>query len=369
VRLLSRRAASLLLLALAASCSGSRPVPRPPIFPALATWKTLVGEPVVPPLAADGRRVYVATRDGAVRALDPKTGEVLWRVEGVPGRLSASDGALLLRDDAGVVTSLRPRDGGVRWRVETGVAGTLPVVLDGDRGLVAGAGIAAIALENGAPVWTDRSGAETTAPPVAGTARLFTGERDGTLRCRDRATGTSLWTLRTREALLAPPLVDEERRRVYLGTTDRRILEASLDKGALGWHWRIGADVAHAGLVLHGRVLFAAYDAVLYAFERGGNLAWRGSLPSRPLSSPLVVDGRVVVACLENQLVAFDALSGARTGSFATSAEIRTPPILAGGLLVLGLRDRSVIAYALASATPPPAPSAPPPVERPVARR
>jgi outer membrane protein assembly factor BamB len=268
------------------------------------------------------------------------------------------------------------------------------VVLDGDRGLVAGAGLAAIALDSGATAWADRSGAATTAPPVAGTARLLTGEQDGTLRCRDRATGTSLWTLRTREALLAPPLVDEGRRRVYLGTTDRRILEASLDKGQLGWHWRIGADVAHAGLLLHERVLFASYDAVLYAFERGGNLAWRGSLPSRPLSSPLVVEGRVVVACLENQLVAFDAVTGAKAGTFATSAEIRTPPILAGGLVVLGLRDRSVIAYALAMNAPPPPPpaegdaaappagqkdapkttppppaGAPPPVERPVGRR
>jgi outer membrane protein assembly factor BamB len=368
-------------------------VPRPPIFPPVATWKTLVAEPVVAPLAADSRRIYVATRDGAVRALDPKTGEVLWRVEGVAGRLSAAEGTLLVRDEAGVVTSLRPRDGGVRWRVETGIAGTLPVVLDGDRGLVAGSGLGAVALENGAPVWTDRSGPETTAPPVAGTARLLTGEQDGTLRCRDRATGTSLWTLRTREALLAPPLVDEGRKRVYLGTTDRRILEASLDKGALGWHWRIGADVAHAGLMVHERVLFASYDAVLYAFERGGNLAWRGALPSRPLSSPLVVEGRVVVACLENLLVAFDALTGAKAGTFATPAEIRTPPILAGGLVVLGLRDRSVIAYALASAapkptpaegesapppagdkdapkpTPPPSSGAPPPVERPLGRR
>ncbi len=331
------------------------------------------------PLAADSRHVYVATRDGAVRALDPKTGEVLWRAEGLPGRLSAADGVLLVRDEAGVVTSLRPRDGGVRWRVETGVAGTLPVVPDGDRALVAGAGLAAIALENGATVWADRSGAATSAPPVATTARLLTGEQDGTLRCRDRATGTSLWTLRTREALLAPPLVDQERRRLYLGTTDRRILEASLDKGAAGWHWRIGADVAHAGVLLQGRVMFASYDAVLYAFERGGNLSWRGSLPSRPLSAPIVVEGRVLVACLENQLVAFEALTGTKAGGFTTPAEIRTPPILAGSLVVLGLRDRSVIAYALATAPAPPpppvegqsttTPATPPPVERPEGRR
>ena len=109
-------------------------------------------------------------------------------------------------------------------------------------------------------------------------------------------------------------------------------------------------------------MLFAAYDAVLYAFERGGNVAWRGSLPSRPLAAPLVVEGRVVVACLENLLVAFDAKSGEKAGSFTTSAEIRTPPVRVGSLIVIGLRDRSVIAYGLAGTAPAPAEA---PVEEP----
>jgi hypothetical protein len=64
----------------------------------------------------------------------------------------------------------------------------------------------------------------------------------------------------------------------------------------------------------------------------------------------------VLVACLENQLVAFDAVTGTSAGSFSTKAEIRTPPILAGGLIVLGLRDRSVTAYALAGKLPVPPP-------------
>jgi len=350
---LSRRPLLLLLLCLPpASCSGHRPAPRAPIFPPVAAWKTLLDDAVVAPLAADSRHVFVATRAGAVRALDPKTGEVLWKVEGVPGRLSANDGSLLVRDENGSVTSLHPRTGAVRWRVDTGVPGPLPVVLDGERALVAGQGLSAISLENGATVWIDRTGAETTTPPVPTTARLLTGEKDGTLRCRDRATGVSLWTLRTHDALLAPPLVEESKRRLFLGTSDRRILEVSLDKGKPGWRWKVGADVAHAGLLLYGHVMFAAYDAVLYALQRGGNLAWRGPLPSRPLAAPLVVEGRVLVACLENQLVVFDAVNGTSEGSFTTTAEIRTPPILAGSLIVLGLRDRSVIAYALAGRLP-----------------
>ena len=106
--------------------------------------------------------------------------------------------------------------------------------------------------------------------------------------------------------------------------------------------------MGHAGLLLPASVLFASYDAVLYAFERGGNLAWRGALPSRPLSAPLVVEGRVARRLPgEPARRLRRARRGEKAGSFTTSAEIRTPPTcVAGGLIVLGLRDRSVIAYA-----------------------
>ena len=362
----SPRLAPLLAALLLAGCAGKRPVPKAPLFPLAAAWKTLLGDFVVPPLAADGRRVYVATRDGVVRALDTATGTVAWKAEGLPGPLSAADGVVLVRGEDGTLLRLQPRTGAVRWKAETGVAGTLPAVLDGDRALVAGRGLAAVDIASGRVLWSDTAGSETTAPPVSAGSRLLAGEADGTLRCRDRATGLSLWVARTGGALLAPPLVDEGRRRLYLGTTDKRILQLSLDKGEPGWAWRVGADVAHAGLLLPGRVLFASHDAVLYALHPGGSLAWRGALPSRPLSAPLPVGGFLLVACLENELVALAPETGARAGALRTAAGIRTPPILAGGFLVVGLRDRSVIAYALPGTPvpPPPEPVAPPPPGR-----
>ena len=316
----------------------------------------------MPPLAADSRRLFVASRDGVVRALELSTGRVLWKAEGVPGRLTAADGTVLVRGEDGTVWSLQPRSGTVRWKTETGVPGTLAVVLDRDRALVAGRGLAALDLASGHTLWSDPGGEETTAPPVVAGPRLLAGEKDGTLRCRDRATGVALWTLRTEGPLIAPPLVDIPRRRIYLGTTDKRILEVSLDKGRPGWRWTVGADVASQGLLLPRHVLFASHDAVLWSLGRGGSLAWRGALPSRPLSGPLMVQGHVLVACLENEIVAFAPDTGTSTGTLRTSAEIRTPPLVAGSLVVVGLRDRSVVAY-VPHGTPGEVPPAVPPVE------
>jgi len=310
-------------------------------------WKTNVAEFVVPPIAVDDRRVFVATRDGVVRGLDQATGETLWKVDGTPGRVAAAAGLVVVRGEDGTVWNLQPDSGSVRWRVPTDVAGDLPAIIDGERILVAGRGLAAIETTTGRLLWTEAGSADVTAAPVVAGTRLLIGEMTGALRCRDRMSGTALWAFPTRGALVSPPVVDVDRRRVYLGTTDGQIVELTLDRGRPGWRWRVGADVIHPGLRLGDRVLFAALDAVVYALHRGGNLAWRAPLPSRPLSAPLLVAGGILVACHENDLVGLEAETGRPTGSLRTSAEIRTPPVVAGGRIFLGLRDRSVVAYAL----------------------
>jgi outer membrane protein assembly factor BamB len=362
------------LLALAAlslaECAGHRLAPRPPLFPLTPAWKTPLSDFILSPLAADSRRVYVATRDGAVQALDQTSGAALWKVDGISGRLTAGDGTLLVRGTEGTVWSLQPRNGGLRWKSDTGVPGELPAVLDGERALVAGRGLVALDLAGGKALWTQAAPTDVTSPPVVTGARLLVGEADGTLRCRDRATGVSLWTYRTKGPLFAPPLVDEPRRRLYLGTTDRRILELSLDRGRPGWRWSVGADIRSPGLLTPDRVLYASFDAVIYCLHRGGNLAWRAPLPSRPLSGPLLVEGYVLVACFENELVGFAPDTGARAGSLrvvisepqgTAGSEIRTPPIVSGKSIFIGLRDRSVVSYAL----PAPTVSEPPGTESP----
>jgi outer membrane protein assembly factor BamB len=364
---LSRRFSFLVAALVLASCAGHRPVAGPPLFPLAPAWKTLLEHFVVAPLAADGRRLFVASEDGSVRALELTSGRVLWKAEGLSGRVAATEGTVLVRADNGTVWNLQPRSGKVRWKADTGVAGTLPPVLDGDRAYVVGHGLAALELASGRTLWADPGGAETTAAPVPAGTRLLTGEKDGTLRCRDRASGVGLWTLPTGGPLVAPPLVDVARRRVYVGTTDKAVIEVSLDKGHRGWRWTVGADVASPGLLLRDRVLFASYDAVVWALGRGGSLAWRGILPSRPVSGLLLLQGQILVACLENEIVALAPESGTRTGALRTSAEIRTPPLVAGSLVIVGLRDRSVVAYAPPGAAgEPPSPS---PVEPPTPGR
>ena len=346
-----KRSLIALLLTLALVGCAHRVPPRAPLFPLSPIWEQNLDDFVLPPLGADTRRLFVATRAGTIYALSQETGAVLWKHEGQPGRLAAAPGRLIVHAEDGTVTSLRVRNGEVRWTTQTPVVGDGPPAptLEGERVYVAGRGLVALEADTGRILWTQNSPADITAPPVATAARLLVGEADGTLRCLDRATGLPLWAHQTESALRAPVLVDEERRRIYVGTTDRRILEVNLDNGDRGWRWKVGADIEAPGLLLPDRVFFASFDAVLYGLQRGGNLAWRSALPSRPLSGPLLLDDSIVIACHENEILGFELTEGRSLGSLRTAAEIRTAPLIAGRQIFVGLRNRSVVAYTVPS--------------------
>jgi outer membrane protein assembly factor BamB len=324
-----------------------RPVPTP--FPMTTLWTTPLGESIEGNLAANEGAVYVATRDGAIRALAPATGAILWKAEGPARRvISAGSGHLVARGLDGTVSSLNLDDGVTRWTAASGVKGDLAALVTDDLVVVAGEGLAAFDPASGRGLWST-AGSVATAPPTLVASCLALGEADGTLRCLDSKTGASRWAFATRSGLLAPPAADGAGR-LYLGTTDRRVLSIDAANGPRRWRWNVGADVQSEPVVSGNKVLVAGFDAVLYAFDTGnGNLAWRAALPSRPLSAPLVGPGWVVVACLESEILGFDLASGRRIGGLKTTDAMRTPPLLLGDRLYVGLRDRSIQALSLPS--------------------
>src|SRR5262249_5318316 len=155
--------------------------------------------------------------------------------------------------------------------------------------------------------------------------------------------------------------------RVFVGTTDRRIVALHAKNGEVAWRWKIGNDVQGPGFLFRNRVVFAAFDAVLYSLDRdNGNLAWRAPLPSRPIGGPLLVGEDALLACRETEVLGYDLATGKPLGGLRATAEIRTWPLVVGRRLFLGLRDRTVVAPDLGAAgapgprARPPAPPATP---------
>ena len=349
-------AASLLFVLglVSGACRHGAPAAGPALFPMAPAWTRPVPAAIEGPLAADAARVYVATRDGAVRALDAASGRVHWKVDDRPGVVGAGDGLVTVRQEDGTVFGLDAASGSARWKALSTVRGTLPPVIYKDAVVIAGEGLAVLEAATGQPRWSAAEAHVTAAPLVSG-PWVVSGEADGFLRGRDIVTGKVLWTFATKRALLAPPVFDEDGH-LLLGTTDRRFVSLDPRKnGSARWTWTIGGDVQAPPVVAGALVVFTNHEDVVYALRRrSGDLAWRASLPSRPLSGPLPYGSALLVACFgsrpgETFLIGFDARTGRRQGDLKAPGEVRTPPVIVGDLVIMALRDRAVAALHLGS--------------------
>jgi outer membrane protein assembly factor BamB len=348
-------------LALALGACGARgPVAEPlKVFPLSTDWLVPLERAPLPPIVTDGERLLVATRGTAVQAFVPETGSLLWRRHQPIGQLAAAPGLLVVREADGTLSRLAPESGELIWKVQTGIAGDLPPVIDDDRILVVGTGIAALSAESGRPIWGDSGTVKVTTPPVTAGRYTLVTEQGGVLRCRDRETGATVWEHATGGTLAAPPVVDESGR-ILLGTTSRRFLALDLhEPRRVRWRWKVGTDITVGAALLEGRVIFASLENVLYALKRSnGNLVWRQPLPSRPLSAPQPVGPIVIQACQENEILGFNAKTGRKAGGIRTPSEMRTAPLVLGERVFVGLRNPWALAglafASLAPAKPPP---------------
>jgi outer membrane protein assembly factor BamB len=337
------------LLATTGGCAGRARVAPPPLFPLVTDWSTppLEGASVGSP-ASDGRRVFVATDDGTLRALEMANGATAWRVQRRSGLLAAGAGIVVVRETDGTIWNVDPADGSARWKVASGIAGEVPPVLDGDRILVAGDGLAVLEAASGKALWSLPGEPKVAAPPLVQGPLIFLAEADGTLRARDGATGSARWQRPMGGPLWASPAGDD--RRLYVPTSARRLQAVRVRDGEPEWRWKVGTDIRFPPLLAGGAVLFASHEAVLYALKQGGgSMLWRATLTSRPLSGPMLLPGGVLVAChgnrpSENFLAGFDLQTGRRLGDLQTPGELQAPPILAAGRVVMALRNRSVVA-------------------------
>jgi outer membrane protein assembly factor BamB len=230
-------------------------------------WSVDVGTTVAgAPTVADGR-VYVATvgsrtAPGAVVALEPGTGEELWRTDeetissNLVSAVVVADDALLVLEASSVV-SLDPADGRLRWRTEI-----------------------VNPLRN-PPFFFQ--GTATPAPIAAGDA-VVALDVSGRVYAFDAATGVERWDQALNDpSLLSLPVATDEQ--VLVPADSGTLAAIDLAGGHVVWRVDAGATVLR-GLADAGDVLVAVTgfdDAGLVAFRAGS-----GTLLDEP--SPTTFD-------------------------------------------------------------------------------
>ncbi|MCP3670700.1 MAG: outer membrane protein assembly factor BamB [Gammaproteobacteria bacterium] len=290
-------------------------------------WSTSVGSgssddrvKLVP--YVQGNRVYVADREGMVKALDSGSGRIVWSVEKegleISGGPGAGGGLVLIGTSNGEVVALSEQDGSEKWRARVSsevlsvpkIAMGVVVVhtIDGK--------LYAMDASDGKLKWVyDRSIPVLTlhgnSSPVISGSSVICGFASGKLISFDLESGQQMW-----ESTIAVPTGRSELERmvdidgdpvvhsgmVYVATYQGQLAAVVEGSGDVVWRRKFSS---YAGLGTDSKNLYVsdAQDMVWAIDPKNSSSMWKQSkLHGRKLSAPAVLGGYVVVGDFEGYL-------------------------------------------------------------------
>lgn len=278
------------------------------------------GAPKWARLVSDGRLVFAVDLDGALHALDGRTGDERWHVElagGVTATPLLVERELIVASRYGELAALSADDGARRLtRLIGGVDAEL--ALHGGQVVVADEDGFVVAVERatGEYAWMTRlSGAHPEAGPVIVGDVVALAGRGGKLDALDAATGAPRWA-RTLGETPAGLLAFGDA--LVFVSADGEVAALDAATGAPRWRhaFPYGAGASAAQVVVRnapvvvGDALLLALSApptlALLDLRRGAAIAVQPGPDGASLMTPLrVVEGRAYVFTAQNNLVAF----------------------------------------------------------------
>ncbi|KLN62815.1 outer membrane protein assembly factor BamB [Vibrio sp. VPAP30] len=302
--MLKKALTTAMFVGVLAGCAGEEdtiimsPVPQVDSeFTPSSQWSTSVGNGVeqyyskLTPEYAYGK-VFVASRDGVVKALDPENGKTLWETEieadvsaRLSGGITAGYSQIFIGSENGQVLAFDEETGEVNWQVE----------VDG----------------------------EVLTAPATDNNFVIVHTNSGMLVALNQETGETKWTISTEVPNLtlrgnSTPVTASGG--VFWGTANGRLAAAIVERGQLIWQQPIGmpqgateidrlVDVDAAPLILGSSLYIVGYNGQLTAIDlRSGKPAWKRSYSS---ATDLASDGsRLYLVTDKDHLVAVDARSG-----------------------------------------------------------
>lgn len=315
--------------------------------------------------SGDGNRIYAASRDGNVVALQPETGKEVWRTR-LDVELSAGpgvgDGLVVVSAADGVLIALDANSGNEKWRADvTGESLARPVIKDNVViVLTIDNRLRALSAFDGSERWiveqtTPRLTMRGSATPVIVGSLVIAGFDNGRLLAVNLAGGDIEW-----EAMLSPPSGRSDLER--LADIDGAISVVGQDVYASGYQGAIAAFASESGQVLWTREI-SSYEGVsadwnnLYTVDqegalialtrRTGNETWRqSSLLRREPTLPISFHTTVVVGDFEGYLHFFSNFDGQPVARVKVGGQaISSDPVVVADRLYVQSDSGSVAAF------------------------
>lgn len=286
-------------------------------------------------LAFGGGRLFVASAFGQLVALDPSTGDVLWKQRfdaPVTGAPMVADGTVYVTAADASAWAVDAANGRVQWQMP-GTPGD-STVMGGSSPALAGravlfpspsGGVSAALRDGGAQLWattvagTRPGKAHAGVPgllglPVIDGGTAYVGNHSGRIAALDVNSGERLWT--ADEGAVGPvwPVGGQ----LFVLTDDGHLVRLAADTGARVWRVKLpyyrdddpydrAEIVAHYGPVLAGgRIVVASNDGVIRSFDPvSGELVGSFEVPGGATTAPVIVNGTLYVVSSDGRLHAF----------------------------------------------------------------
>lgn len=322
-------------------------------------WQTRIGSRArdqslrLTPAFSDGR-IYAASPDGTVVALDALNGRQLWsnatRLPISGGVGLSAPGLVLFGTIQGEVVALRQQDGQEAWRAQVTSEVLAPPRADG--GVVVVRSIdgrfTGFDARSGERLWIHTHvvpalSLRGNSPPLVAGNLVIAGLDTGKLLVLSLDQGLPLT-----EKTIAPPRGRTEIERLidihsepkafvdtlYVAAYRGSVAAIDMRSGDLLWSRDVSS---YAGLDVDARQVYVSddTDAVLALDRRSGGTLWKqAELTGRRLSAPVVSGNLVVVGDFEGYLHWLSQDSGRIVGRIrATSRAITAPPLAVGDIV------------------------------------
>jgi outer membrane protein assembly factor BamB len=306
-------------------------------------------------VAVDGQRVFVASHNGEVEALDLRTGRRLWArrvraaISGGPG---AGAGLVVVGGSMGEVVALSESDGQVRWQRRVNSEILSAPAVGNDFVVVRGVDgrLQALRSTDGTDSWlvvqeVPRLSLRGTSDPILVGRLAICGFDNGHVMAIDRTDGMTVW-----DAAVDQPHGSSELQRlidvdgdvvssgddVFAVAYQGRLARLARDNGRAVWSRQLSS---YRGMAVSDDAVFVSgADGTLFRLNRRtGLVEWQQKLlANRQLSAPVLYRGRLVVGDLDGYVHWFDPANGHYLARMRAGKRlISAPPIVAGGLLLV----------------------------------
>ncbi len=278
-------------------------------------------------------KIFIAGRDGEVKALDPENGSTIWKTDletdviaRLSGGVTPSYGKLFIGSENGEVIALDAENGELLWRQEVlGEVLAAPVterdlvIVHTSRGV-----LAALDTDSGELRWTINTDVPNLAlrgesAPTTVSGGVFWGTANGRLAAAIAERGQLIWQQPIgipKGATEIDRLVDVDSSPVILGSMlytvgyNGQLVAIDLRTGAQVWkrNYSSAMDMATNGSRLF---LITDNDHVVAVDVRSGTEIWQNKrLENRLLTAPKIIDDYLVVGDTEGYLHWLDIDSG-----------------------------------------------------------